>query len=234
MGRDLGTTAFAQHDDEFNGHYRGQVMNNVDPLQRGRIQVQVLPMLVSVATADLPWAIPANLIWGGAGNSFGSFQVPAIGSWVWTFFEMGSIYQPVYFAEASDAVHGIPVESQTNYPNRKVLKSASGVTIYVDDTTKTIVLKTPGGLQGKLDDTTNTITLTQSSSGSYIEIDQLGQVDIQCLNINVYTTESGGSGGNGTLNISGNITLNVNGTTALNSTGVTTIVGSAVHINPEE
>ena len=232
MSKDLGTTGFATHSEEFNGNYRGQVVNNLDPLQTGRVQVQVLPMLVNVDSTLLPWAIPAMPLSSGSGSGYGSFNVPNTGSWVWVFFEQGSIYQPVYFAEAVDPTRGIPSFITTDYPNRRGFQTKSGIQIYTDDTTKTIVLKTPGGLQGKLDDTTNTITLTQSSSGSYIEIDQLGQVDIQCLNINVYTTESGGSGGNGTLNISGNITLNVNGTTALNSTGVTTIVGSAVHINP--
>ena len=61
-----------------------------------------------------------------------------------------------------DPTRGIPSFITTDYPNRRGFQTKSGIQIYTDDTTKTIVLKTPGGLQGKLDDTTNTITLTQS------------------------------------------------------------------------
>jgi len=232
MSKDLGTTGFAVHSEEFNGNYRGQVVNNLDPLQTGRVQVQVLPMLVNVDSTLLPWAIPAMPLSSGSGSGYGSFNVPNTGSWVWVFFEQGSIYQPVYFAEAVDPTRGVPSFSSTHYPNSRGLQTKNGIKIYTDDTTKTIYLETPGGLLGKLDDATNTITLSQSTSGSYIEIDPIGEVTIQCLNINVIATESGSGTGNGTLNISGNIALNVTGTTNLTSTGVTTITGSQVNINP--
>lgn len=210
MAKDLGTTAFARFDEEFNSHYRGQVMNNLDPQQLGRIQVQVLPMLSGVATPLLPWAIPAGPMFSGAGNGYGTFAVPEIGSWVWVFFEQGNVYQPVYFASASDGVHGIPSESQTNYPNRRVIHTKAGIVIYTDDTTKTIVLKTPGGLSITLDDASNSITLLQSATGAFIEIDATGQLILHGTNITVTTS----------------------GTTTWTGTGSITITGSQVNINP--
>jgi uncharacterized protein involved in type VI secretion and phage assembly len=213
MGKDLGTTAFATHDEEFNGNYRGQVMNNSDPLQAGRIQVQVLPMLVNVDSSLLPWAIPAMPLSSGSGTGYGSFSVPNIGSWVWVFFEQGSIYQPVYFAEAVDPTRGIPSFVATDYPNRRGFQTKSGIQIYTDDTTKTIVLKTPGGLEGKLDDATNTITFTQSTSGAFIEIDPTGQILINGTNIIITTDGTTTWTGTGNINITSSDNITVTGAT---------------------
>ena len=210
MANELGTTAFSRFNEDFNGFYRGQVTNNLDPQQLGQIQVQVLPMLSGVAPALLPWAIPAGPLFSGSGTGYGTFMVPEIGSWVWVFFEQGNIYQPVYFASASDGVHGIPSESQTNYPNRRVIHTKAGIVIYTDDTTKTIVLKTPGGLSATLDDASDSITLLQSASGAFIEIDATGRIIL-----------------NGT-----NITVTTSGTTTWTGTGSITITGSQVNINP--
>ena len=210
MANELGTTAFSRFNEDFNGFYRGQVTNNLDPQQLGQIQVQVLPMLSGVAPALLPWASPAGPLFSGSGTGYGTFMVPEIGSWVWVFFEQGNIYQPVYFASASDGVHGIPSESQTNYPNRRVIHTKAGIVIYTDDTTKTIVLKTPGGLSATLDDASDSITLLQSASGAFIEIDATGRIIL-----------------NGT-----NITVTTSGTTTWTGTGSITITGSQVNINP--
>ena len=121
MSKDLGTTGFAVHSEEFNGNYRGQVVNNLDPLQAGRVQVQVLPMLVNVDSTLLPWAIPAMPLSSGSGSGYGSFNVPNTGSWVWVFFEQGSIYQPVYFAE-EPRKQDIPPDPASIAPYRQVEK----------------------------------------------------------------------------------------------------------------
>ena len=45
----------------FNGFYRGVVIENLDPKEAGRIQVQVYPMFTDVGDlTTLPWAIPAD------------------------------------------------------------------------------------------------------------------------------------------------------------------------------
>lgn len=137
-----------------NGIYRGKVLYNIDPLELGRIKAEVYPMLIGKETAlnmdvdtegietdVLPWAVPAMGLFDGAGNGYGTFSVPKIGTYIYVFFENGDVYQPVYFAGAPDGIHGLPTERTTNYPDRKVWKSSSGHIIELDDTEDGEILK---------------------------------------------------------------------------------------------
>jgi len=132
----------------------------------GRIRVQVFPMMSTVKKYDeeqsqyvdievddtiltstvykntdvLPYAIPAPAIGFGAGVDYGVFTVPAIGSYVWVFFEQGDINQPIYFASAPDATRGVPTSSVTNYPNRSIIKTPNGIEIVIDDTSDLLAI----------------------------------------------------------------------------------------------
>ena len=75
MAKKIGAAGLVQHSDQFNGMYRGTVMANSDSGQLGKIQVKVYPMLSGVATANLPWAIPAMPLAVGAGSGYGNFTV---------------------------------------------------------------------------------------------------------------------------------------------------------------
>jgi uncharacterized protein involved in type VI secretion and phage assembly len=75
---------------KFFGKYRGTVVNNVDPEQRGRIQVMV-PDVSGFALTS--WALPALPI---GGLQMGLFSVPTIGSGVWVEFEQGDIDYPIW------------------------------------------------------------------------------------------------------------------------------------------
>lgn len=132
--------------------YRGKVLDNADPEMKGRIKVQVYPMFSDLVAADIDWsqaARPAFPLGSGAGTGFGNFMVPEIGSFVFVFFEAGDFNQCVYFAEAATATMGLPTERTTNYPKMKVWKTASGVTISVNDQTKEITI-TQGVTGGKI------------------------------------------------------------------------------------
>ena len=76
--------------DKLYGKYRGMVLNNVDPEQRGRLQVQVPDV-----TGLLPstWAMPCAPI---AGLQSGMFALPVIGSGVWVEFEQGNPEYPIW------------------------------------------------------------------------------------------------------------------------------------------
>jgi uncharacterized protein involved in type VI secretion and phage assembly len=65
------------------GKYRGTVASNIDPLQQGRLLVQVPDVL-----ADDPciWALPAL---PGASPEAGLFALPPINAKVWVEFEQG-------------------------------------------------------------------------------------------------------------------------------------------------
>ena len=95
----------------------------------------------------MPWCVPAYPIWEGAGNNTGYFAVPDMDSFIFVFFEQGDIYQPVYFAEAPTATKGLPPDRTTNYPNRKVMQTTSGIIFMVDDTAKIVNITHPTGTQ---------------------------------------------------------------------------------------
>ncbi len=72
------------------GKYRGQVENNIDPLQMGRLQVSVPAVLGSGA---LSWAMPCVPY---AGRGVGFFAIPAVGANVWVEFEGGDTDYPIW------------------------------------------------------------------------------------------------------------------------------------------
>ena len=73
----------------FYGKYRGTVVSNVDPLQRGRVQVSVPAILGS---GQLSWAEACTPF---AGNQVGIFAVPPVGANVWVEFEAGDPDRPI-------------------------------------------------------------------------------------------------------------------------------------------
>lgn len=129
------------------GIYRGKVLDNADPDMLGRVKAEIYPMMIGTETASaslagatpgivteaLPWAVPAFSLVEGSAEGLGFVSIPRVGSTLFFFFENGSIYQPVYFASAPDAVHGLPSEIRANYPNKKVLKTQGGFIIELDD-----------------------------------------------------------------------------------------------------
>jgi uncharacterized protein involved in type VI secretion and phage assembly len=134
------------------GIYRGTVVNNVDPLQTGRIQA-IVPDVGSVIPST--WAMPCIPL---AGKQMGTFMVPQIGSGVWIQFEAGDPDRPVWtggwWGNAAEvpalALAGVPgdpnIVIQSTLQNAIVvsdlpgptggimLKSTTGATIIVNDT----------------------------------------------------------------------------------------------------
>jgi len=140
---------------KFNGFYRGKVLDNADPDNLGRIKIEIFGVFDDIDASSLPWAVPAFPLFVGSGSGFGNFAVPEVNSHVWAFFEGGDYNQPVYFAEAADAVRGIPSEALTNYPDRRVMKTKNGIVIYIDDSSKEIKIDHPEGAYILIDETGN-------------------------------------------------------------------------------
>lgn len=138
--------------ERYYGLYRGTVVNNIDPMQLGRIMVTV-PDVNSVIPST--WAMPCVPI---AGKQMGTFMVPQIGSGVWIQFEAGDPDRPVWtggwWGIAAEvpalALAGVPgnpnIVFQSMLQNTLVisdlpgptggimLKSTTGATIIVNDT----------------------------------------------------------------------------------------------------
>jgi hypothetical protein len=75
---------------KFYGKYRGTVINNIDPMQIGRIQV-IVPDVSNIIPGT--WAMPCVPI---AGKQEGIFCIPQIGAGVWIEFEQGNPDYPIW------------------------------------------------------------------------------------------------------------------------------------------
>ena len=137
---------------KFYGKYRGTVVVNVDPEQRGRITAMVPDVLGLIPSS---WAMPCVPI---AGKQQGTFFIPQIGAGVWIEFENGDANYPIwtggFWGLAAEvpalALAGNPASPsivlQTSLQNAIVisdlpgptggimLKSTTGASIIVNDT----------------------------------------------------------------------------------------------------
>jgi hypothetical protein len=85
------------------GKYRGLVIENVDPLQIGRVIVQVPDVLGDTPSS---WAMPCV---PAAGIQAGCFIVPPIGSQVWVEFEQGNADYPIWTGGFWGSVADVPI-----------------------------------------------------------------------------------------------------------------------------
>jgi uncharacterized protein involved in type VI secretion and phage assembly len=137
---------------KYYGKYRATVINNIDPMQIGRIQV-IAPDVSNVIPTS--WAMPCVPV---AGMQMGVYTVPPIGSGVWVEFEQGDPDYPIWVgcfwgtaAEVPALARMVPpvlagITLQTTLQNGLtvndvpgptggiMLKSATGATIIVNDT----------------------------------------------------------------------------------------------------
>jgi uncharacterized protein involved in type VI secretion and phage assembly len=137
---------------KFYGKYRGTVINNIDPMQMGRILAMVPDVSALLPTS---WALPCVPI---AGKQMGTYVVPQIGAGVWIEFEQGNPDYPIwvggFWGSAAEvpalALAGNPVSPsivlQTGLQNSLIisdlpgptggimLKSTTGATLIVNDT----------------------------------------------------------------------------------------------------
>jgi hypothetical protein len=77
----------------FYGKYQGTVVNNIDPLLRGRLLVTVTDV------TGLPpgtWAEPCVPLAGPTGAPMGVYIVPPPGAGVWVEFEQGDPSKPIW------------------------------------------------------------------------------------------------------------------------------------------
>ena len=133
------------------GKYRGTVVNNIDPMQMGRLTVQVPDVKGLIPST---WAMPCFPI---SGKQMGAYMIPQVGAGVWVEFEQGDPDYPIWsgcwYGSAADvpvlALAGLPVSPnivfQTAAQNGIVisdvpgptggimLKSSTGATLLVND-----------------------------------------------------------------------------------------------------
>ena len=134
------------------GKYRGTVVNNVDPLQIGRIIA-----IVSDVSGLLPssWAMPCVPV---AGINMGVFTVPPIGAGVWIEFERGDPDYPIwvggYWGSAAETPllsHAVPpglagITLQTTLANGIVISDGPSGGILIKTTLGAFILVSDLGI----------------------------------------------------------------------------------------
>ena len=148
---------------QYFGKYRGTVIQNVDPMNIGRLIVQV-PDASNVIPST--WAMPC-LPFAGIQNGF--LAVPAIGSGVWVEFEHGNPDYPIwvgcYFGSAAE----VPALALATPPGLQsvVIQTIGQNLLMLSDVpgpTGGILLKTTAGAMLSISDVGITISNGQGAT----------------------------------------------------------------------
>jgi hypothetical protein len=116
----------------FFGKYRGIVMNNVDPMMRGRLMVQVPDVL---GLTPSTWAEPCTPLAGPTGPPMGVYLVPPMGAGVWVEFEQGDPDYPIWVGCRWGTTADIPPLAKVGLPVSPniVLQTAGQNLIMISD-----------------------------------------------------------------------------------------------------
>lgn len=236
---------------QFNGIYRGIVVDNNDPLQAGRVKVRAIPMFMGVDDEALPWAVLADPNMGGLSNIGGS-DIPVIDSHVFLFFEAGDHRYPVYFAGAPairDEIPDIPALSREADETVEVINSKTIGTVdspsgswsepnsaYAAEYPNNKVIRTKGGITIELDDTEDNVRLhVYHPSGTRTEINNDGD-RVDHTEGSLYTVVLGDNRiyvkGNHSITVEGSTGILVNGTAEIEASGdVSVDAGGSANIS---
>jgi uncharacterized protein involved in type VI secretion and phage assembly len=135
------------------GKYRATVVNNIDPLQIGRIQAMIPDAAGYVPST---WAMPCLPV---AGINTGVFTVPIIGSGVWIEFERGNPDYPIWVGGYWGTTAEVPALARTVPPG------VNGITIQTALKNGLVISDVPGPSGG---------ILIQSAAGAMISVSDVG------------------------------------------------------------
>ncbi len=139
----------------FYGKYRGTVVNNVDPLQIGRIQV-IVPDVAGLLPGT--WAMPCVPL---AGPNNGLFAVPIPGSGVWVEFERGDPDYPIWVGGFWGSAAEVPLLAHAVPP------AVPGITLQTPLKNGLVISDVPGPTGG---------ILIQTAAGAMISVSDVGIV----------------------------------------------------------
>jgi len=135
------------------GKYRATVVNNIDPMQIGRIQAMV-PDVAGLVPST--WAMPCVPV---AGINTGVFTVPMIGSGVWIEFERGDPDYPIWVGGYWGTAAEVPVLSHMVPPG------VTGITLQTPLKNGVVISDVPGPTGG---------ILIQTTTGAMISVSDVG------------------------------------------------------------
>lgn len=148
---------------KYYGKYRGTVLDNIDPMQIGRLMVQI-PDVSNILPST--WAMPCFPF---AGIQCGSYALPPIGTGVWIEFEQGDSDYPIWVGGFWGSVSEVPALALATPPGLQsiVLQTTGQNTLMISDTpgpTGGILLKTSSGAMISISDVGITITNGQGAT----------------------------------------------------------------------
>jgi len=138
------------------GKYRGTVVNNIDPLKQGRLNV-IVP---DVSIIPSSWAMPCVPV---AGLQMGAISIPPIGAGVWVEFEQGNPDYPIWVGCWWGSAAEMPLLSQQVQP------PIQGFTFETTLKNGFQVSDIPGPTGGILIKTTLGATITVNDTGIIIQ-----------------------------------------------------------------
>lgn len=145
------------------GKYRATVLNNEDPMRKGRLTLQITDVL---GLAPSSWAMPCL---PAGGRQMGVWALPQFGAGVWAEFEQGDPTKPIWsgcwFANAGE----VPVLANAAPPGLQniVLQTTGQNTLMISDVpgpTGGILLKTRTGAFISISDVGITLSNGQGAS----------------------------------------------------------------------
>ncbi len=163
---DCSETSNSEARKKYYGKYRGTVINNVDPEQRGRIMA-IVPDVLGMAPSS--WAMPCFPV---AGKQNGVYAVPKIGDGVWVEFEQGDSNYPIWVGCFWGSAAEVPLAALAGNqadPNI-VIQSFLQNAIVISDLPPSVP---PPAMPASVPPPTGGITL-KSTSGAYIVVNDLG------------------------------------------------------------
>lgn len=149
---------------------RGTVIDNQDPMQRGRCRVYVWGMHQE-ADDNLPWAETAGSTMFGLHKGVGYSGVLQVGTTVWVQFEQQDIQCPVivgvFVGHDTDSPGDVSPENSDFNPDAKgenygkvwMFNTPAGNSFKMDDANPQVHIKTPNGFELHLDDANRRIRL---------------------------------------------------------------------------
>jgi uncharacterized protein involved in type VI secretion and phage assembly len=151
---------------KYYGKYRGTVLDNVDPMQMGRLMVQVADVSNILPST---WAMPCMPF---AGIQTGMFVVPMIGSGVWVEFEQGNPDYPIWVGCYWGSADEVPALALAAPPSvqQVLIQTTEQNALLISDVpgpTGGILLKTAAGAMISISDVGITIS---NGQGATIEL----------------------------------------------------------------
>jgi hypothetical protein len=127
--------------------FAASVVNNADPVQKGRVRIRIPLVFDGISDADLPWALPDRLT--------NQVDIPSVGTKVYVEFQDGKPHQAIYYSNVVSG-SGVQAPFKTNYPNKWGLSDGTDYLAFDKSTHETDLVSTGKLNTTSTDDTTIT------------------------------------------------------------------------------